>query len=78
MWKEKYFTLKYNVNQYASLIISTHFHDNSNIISDTIAFYNDGVDPEIMNAVNQTNSAKSNDCDDIMLKEIFCSKISLF
>lgn len=69
LWKEKYFTLKYNVNQYASLIISTHFHDNSNIISDTIAFYNDGVDPEIMNAVNQTNSAKSNDCDDIIVLE---------
>lgn len=68
-WEKRDFTTKYNINEYASLIVSTHFHNNQNIINDIVDFYNDGVDPEIMYAVNQTDSAKSEECDNIIILE---------
>lgn len=68
-WKNRHFEQKYNVNEYASLIISTHFHDNQNIINDTIAFYSKGVNQKIFNTVNQTDSAKSKECDNIIILE---------
>lgn len=46
----------YDIDSYVELIVSTNFHNNSDLINDTIAFYNDGVDPEIMCAANQTDS----------------------
>lgn len=55
-WVKVDFKPVYEVNSYVALIVSTDFHNNGNIISDTTAFYNDGVDPEIMCAVNQTDS----------------------
>lgn len=50
----------YNINSYVSIIISTDFHDNRNIIKDTIKFYNHGVNSDILIAVNQTNSVINN------------------
>lgn len=46
----------YDIDSYVELIVSTNFHNNSDLINDTIAFYNDGIDPEIMCAANQTDS----------------------
>lgn len=68
-WVKRNFTTKYDINEYASLIVSTHFHNNQKIINDIVAFYNDGVDPEIMCAVSQTDSAKSEECDNIIILE---------
>ena len=55
-WIDNDFTPVYTGDSFVSLIISTNFHNNSDIINETIAFYNDGVSPEIMCAVNQTDS----------------------
>lgn len=68
-WVKLNFTTKYDINAYSSLIVSTHFHNNQKIINDIVTFYNDGVDPEIMCAVSQTNSAKSEECDNIIILE---------
>ena len=55
-WEHRHYKRTYNVESYTSIIVSTNFHDNDNIINDTIAFYNESVDPEIMCTVNQTDS----------------------
>lgn len=48
----------YNTNAYVNIIVSTDFHDNSNLIADTINFYNDGADAKILCAYNQDKALK--------------------
>lgn len=55
-WERNRYAPAYEAEGYTNIIVSTSFHNNGNIINDTIAFYNDGVDPEIMCAVNQSDS----------------------
>lgn len=63
-WEQRHYTLAYNIKSYTSIIVSTNFHSNEQIIDNTIAFYNDGVAPEIMCAANQTDSFIFNDPND--------------
>ncbi len=56
IWTQFHYTKVYEINSYVSLIISTDFHDNSDIVYSTMDFYNEGVDPEILSVVNQTDS----------------------
>lgn len=51
--KENGLKSMYNLNSYIGIIVSTNLHDNSDIIDDTINFYNNDVDPEILHTVNQ-------------------------
>lgn len=48
----------YNIDSYASVIVSIAEHDNSGIAEDTIKFYNSGIDRKILSAVNQDISIK--------------------
>ncbi|MCM1525267.1 MAG: radical SAM protein [Ruminococcus sp.] len=46
----------YNINSYVSIAVSTDLHNNSDVIDQTIDFYNSGVDPKILHAANQSKS----------------------
>ncbi len=56
-WIDINYTHLYDTKDaYVSVICSTNFHNNKDILDSTIDFYNDGVDPALMIAVDQTKS----------------------
>ena len=58
----------YDNDTYVSIVVSTNLHDNSDVIDETIDFYNKDVDPKILHAVNQDTSFKGYS-DTVLIKE---------
>ncbi len=56
---KRVFKSNYYTEAYVNIIVSTNFHDNNNLIDETINFYNEGTDHTLMCAYNQDKALKS-------------------